>query len=140
MAKFDLGEAIRANPTIKERVKDFVPVKPVPRDVFQSPAPGTPLLKGMTVEVKLLSTSDVPLGSLIVDVPVAMKDVPISELAALMDRSPEMGALLAGGALAEDKRAEFVAGINRGLGNVIKTPLTDADASKTFSILKDFVR
>lgn len=140
MAVFDFGEAIKVNPGFKDKLKDFVPVKPVPRVVFQSPAAGTPLLKGMTVEVKLLSTSDVPLGSLFVDVPAAIKDVPLSEFAALMDRSPGTGTLLTGGALAEDKRTEFVAGINAGLGSAIKTPLTADDANKTFSILKGFVR
>jgi hypothetical protein len=140
MARFDFGEAIKVNQGFKEKLKDFVPVKPVPRVVFQSPAPGTPLLKGMTVEVKLLSTSDVPLGGLVLDAPIAIKDVPLSEFATLMEKSPGTEAILAGGALPDDKRAEFVAGINAGLGSSLKTPLTEADAAKTFAILKGFVR
>src|SRR5262245_14660168 len=140
MATFDFGEAIKANPALKEKLKDFVPVKPLPRVVFQSPAPGTPLLKGMTVEVKLLSTSDVPIGGLFVDVPPAIKDVPLSEFAALLDKSPTTGTILTGGALPDDKRTEFVAGINAGLGSKITTQLTDADANKTFTLLKGFVR
>lgn len=140
MATFDFGEAIKVTPGLKDKLKDFVPVKPVPRVVFQSPAAGTPLLKGMTVEVKLLSTSDVPIGTLFPDVPVAIKDVPLSEFAALLDRSPGTGTILTGGALPEDKRTEFVTGINTGLGSMIKSPLTADDANKTFTILKGFVR
>ena len=140
MATFDFGEAIKANPGLQDKLKDFVPVKPLQRVVFQSPAAGTPLIKGMTVEVKLLSIADVPIGTLFTDIPVAIKDVPISEFANLLDKSPGTGTLLSGGALPDDKRGDFVAGINAGLGNVIKTPLTDADATKTFTILKGFVR
>jgi len=141
MATFDFGEAIKSNPALTEKLKVFVPVKPVPRVVFQSPAPGTPLLKGMTVEVKLLSTSDVPIGSLFDDVPLALKDVPLSEFAKLVDQNPQAATILAGGSLPDDKKTDFVGAINAGLGpTVLKTPLTDADAAKTFTVLKGFVR
>ena len=52
---------------IQDKLSRFDTVKAEMEVVFQSVTPGTTIRRGETVNVRLLSTSDVPLGDLVKD-------------------------------------------------------------------------
>lgn len=135
---FNFTDVIKTDAGVRDKLKVLQPRKEPPRVVFQSPAAGAPLLKGMVVEVRLLSPSDVFIGDLIDDVPLAFGGLPVSDFSKFIDTHPDAAAILRNDALPDDKRVEFLNTVNTGLG--VKSNVADADAAKAFRALKFFVR
>jgi hypothetical protein len=125
---------------VLDKIKDVVPVKEPPRVVRQTPAPGSPLLRGMTVEVRLLSPSDVILADIASEPPLALRDVPIPEFKKWVDQSPVARELLDGDRLPPERRAEFLRLVNEGLKGVAKGTVTEAEVDRAFASLKPFGR
>src|SRR5262245_45525833 len=74
MASFEL------NPASLDKIKDFVITKQVPHVIKQTPAPGTPVIPGLTTEVQAVSYSDIPYYIVDADAPPAIRNLPIAEI------------------------------------------------------------
>lgn len=131
---------VAADKPALEKLKNVVPGKEPPRVVFQNPPPGSPLLKGMTVEVRLLSPSDVTLGDIFDDAPEVFKGVPIPEFKKFLDGNPATAEIIKADTLPPDKQTVFLNNVNTGLGGVAKGTVSAADANKAFNALKMFGR
>jgi hypothetical protein len=65
-------------PEFVDRVSSFVATKDPPKVIKQTPAPGTPVLQGMTIEIHAVSLSDVPFGVLDPKAPGVLSSIPIT--------------------------------------------------------------
>ncbi len=63
-----------------ERISNFVAAKQPATVIRQTPAAGTPVIEGMTIEVQTVSLSDVPYEVLDPNALGVIRDVPIAQL------------------------------------------------------------
>ncbi|MGQ0648994.1 MAG: hypothetical protein ACT4P7_15670 [Gemmatimonadaceae bacterium] len=110
-------------------VQEFVGKKTPLTVISQTPAPGTPLIEGMTVEVRAVSLGDVPLRILDANAHESIRDVPISEFQKLAEGDDLVLEAGRSGGIPDDKRTDFIRKINTGLtGKGLARDATDADA------------
>jgi len=126
--------------TSSARVSDYVVVKQAPKVITQSPAAGTPVLEGMTIEVKTVSFSDVPYHVL-----DATGSVQHAQHAALADNEKvilsddRLKNDVNKGAIPENDRALVTEKLNAELGKVgLSGPLTPDDANRFVQQIGDF--
>lgn len=79
------------------KITDFVAVKQPARVVTQTPAPGTPVLEGMTIQVHAISFSDVPLAVLAADAPAAVRNVSLADMDKIVSTDDDLKAWVATG-------------------------------------------
>ncbi|MEP7380579.1 MAG: PASTA domain-containing protein [Gemmatimonadota bacterium] len=97
-------------------ISDYVATKTPLTVISQSPAPGTPLIEGMTVEVKATSLNDIPWFVIDTTAPPALRGVPIADVQHLLETNALVLEASRTGDVSEEKRAEFVVAINQSLG------------------------
>jgi hypothetical protein len=98
MATIRLKKSFEYRPDTTAKVVDYVTRKKPPRVVTQTPAPGTPVLEGMTIEVHAVSDSDVPFGIIDVQAPPLVKNVPVADMVEIIDSDPDLQKAVAAGA------------------------------------------
>jgi hypothetical protein len=91
--------AFEYTPETTAKVVDYVKGKQPPRVVSQTPAPGTPVLEGMTIEIHVVSDSDVPVVVFDPAIPPLVKNVSVADMSEIIDSDPDIkGAVAAGNA------------------------------------------
>lgn len=109
------------------RILDYARNKQPAKVVTQTPAPGTPVLEGMTIEIHAVSDSDVPFGILDVNVPLLVKNVPIADMEKIIASDNDLVAAVASGSVSDP---ELAAKFNRALGrNGVNGALSPEEAS-----------
>ena len=108
------------------KINDYVVTKQVARVVSQIPAPGTPVIEGMTIQVKTVSLSDVPFYVLDEDAPVAIRNKSLAEIEQIILADDTLKAAAASGTVSEADRTLVTEKLSSGLAATI-TP-DDADA------------
>lgn len=118
-------------------ITDFVQLKGPLTVVSQSPAPGTPLIEGMTVEVKATSLNDIPWGVIDTTAPPSIKNVPIADVQSLVEANPLVLAASQTGDVSEANKADFVLAINQSLaGKGLAGQIATSDAVNIAKSLK----
>ncbi len=118
-------------------ISDYVATKSPLTVISQSPAPGTPLIEGMTVEVKATSLNDIPWVVIDQTAPAAIRGVPIADVQQLLETNALVLEASRTGDVSEEKRAEFVVAINQSLGGKgLSGEIATADALAIAKSLK----
>lgn len=112
------------------KISDFVLVKQPARVVKQTPAAGTPVVQGMTIEVQATSLSDVPIFVVDANVPSIVKNVPVGDIKSLVENDEVLKNIAKAGVVTENDRAIVTEKLNRGLANSgLSGTLTSEQAS-----------
>ncbi len=118
-------------------ITDYVGLKSPLTVISQTPAPGTPLIEGMTVEVKATSLADVPWVVLDPQAPAAIKGVPIADVQQLLEANSLVLEASQTGDVSADKQADFVLAINQSLaGKGLSGQIATTDAVNIAKSLK----
>lgn len=113
-----------------QRVSAFVALKAPLTIISQTPAPGAPIIEGMTVEVKAISLGDVPFRILDEAAPDFLRNVSVADMQKLIEDDDVVGNAARDGDIAEDKRAIFVSKLNSSLmGKGLTREITGVDAT-----------
>lgn len=99
------------------KISDFVLVKQPARVVKQTPAAGTPVIQGMTIEVQATSLSDVPIFVIDPNIAVAVKNVPVANIKQLVEGDDMLKNIAKTGVVTDADRAVITEKFNRGLVN-----------------------
>src|ERR1043165_5495272 len=77
--------------TAGAKISDFVNVKQTPKVITQNPPPGTPVIEGMTIEIKTVSFSDVPLHVLDeANVLDQARNIPLADIEMVIENDPQL--------------------------------------------------
>ncbi len=68
-----------------EKISEFINIKQPPKVISQNPAPGTPVIQGMTIELKTVSFSDVPYGVVDAHAPTAVLNVSMADIQSVVE-------------------------------------------------------
>ena len=99
------------------KISDFIHVKASPRIVKQTPAAGTPVIQGMTIEVQATSLSDVPIFVIDPNIAIPVKNVPIANIKQLVEDDDMLKNIAKTGVVTDNDRAIITEKLNRGLAN-----------------------
>ena len=113
-----------------EKITGIVGKKGTPIISSQNPPPGTPIPRGMQVQVVTFQPADVTLGVLDDRAHVAIREVPYEEFIKLYATDDFFGTLKGKNTLPPDQKQQFVNEINvklRGKGLAGEVSLNDAD-------------
>ena len=99
------------------KISDFVGIKQPPRVVKQTPAAGTPVIQGMTIEVTATSLSDIPIFVVDPDIAIPVKNVPIGDLKELVEKDDLLKNFAKTGIATDADRTIITEKLNRGLIN-----------------------
>lgn len=116
------------------RAAEFVATKLPLTVISQTPAPGTPLIEGMTVEVKAVSFNDIPWSVFEPTAPEVIRSVPVAEVAKLVNANAVILAASQTGDVAADKQADFALTLNQSLAG--KGLTREVAAADTINIAK----
>ena len=89
------------NPIVLDSVFTFVGTKEPTRVIKQTPAPGTPVPEGMTIEVHAVSYSDIPFSVLDPSAPDFIKNVSAANVEKIINDSAVFKTELAKGSTAD---------------------------------------
>lgn len=109
------------------KISDFVAVKQPSRVVKQTPAPGTPVIQGMTIEVQATSLSDIPIFVIDPNIAAIAKNVPVGNIKQLVEDDDVLKAIAKSGVVTESDRAVITEKFNRGLAGSGLTGTLTAD-------------
>jgi hypothetical protein len=101
-----IGKSFAYSGDTTAKVVDYVNKKQPPRVVVQTPAPGTPVLEGMTIEVHAVSDSDVPFGILDAQAPSIVKNVSIADMVEIIGADPDVSQAVVAGNFSDPVVAE----------------------------------
>ncbi len=119
-----------------QRVSEFVAAKAPLTIISQTPAPGTPLIEGMTVEVKAISLGHVPMGILDDTTPDFLHNVSVADMQKLIEDDDVVRKAVQDGEVAENQRATFVNKLNTSLmGKGLTREITAGDATNVAKAL-----
>jgi hypothetical protein len=111
------------------KVTDYIAIKQPARVFKQTPAPGTPVLEGMTIEVQTVSYSDVPYYVLDDDAPVAMRNIPLAEIEKVIINDDYLKAATESGTVTDP--ATYAAKLTTGLAKLgYNTTIPSTDSTK----------
>lgn len=113
---------------------EFVATKLPLTVIAQTPAAGTPLIEGMTVEVRATSLSDIPWSVFEPAAPELIRNVPVSEVEKLVNANAVVLAASQTGEVAADKQADFALTLNQTLAG--KGLTREVAAADTINIAK----
>jgi hypothetical protein len=129
---------LHIDPKVVEKISGIVDRKGVPLIYSQNPPPGTPIPKGMQVQVVTFQPGDVTLGVLDDRAHIALAEVPYEELIKLYATDEFFGSLKGKNVLPPDKKEQFVNEINAKLrGKGIRGEISVNDADLVFDSIKD---
>ena len=97
------------------KIEDYARTKTVTRVISQTPAPGTPVLEGMTIQVKTISLSDVPYHVLVPDAPVAIRNTPLADIEKIVQNDDTLRTAVTKGTVTEAERSMIAEKFNSGL-------------------------
>ncbi len=134
MATFTAGPASLMRAAISSetagKISDYVTIKQPPTVVSQNPPAGTPVIQGMTIEVRATSLSDVPWHVIDGGVIQAVKNVPVADIAALVQNDPVLANAAKTGVINEADAAAITAKLNTGLaGSGLSGEMNVTDAT-----------
>ena len=86
-----------------------------PKVIKQTPAPGTPVIAGMTIEIQIVSFSDVPLHVVEETVATAIKNVPVAEVEKIFETDIRFKNAVKTGTIPDADRAFVTETLNREL-------------------------
>ncbi len=98
-------------------IGQYIGIKQPPTVIKQTPAPGTPVIQGMTIELQAVSLSDVPFSVVDVQAPVAVKNVSMADLQAVVEADPTLKAAVKNGVIPQTDLQAVVQTLNTGLAN-----------------------
>jgi hypothetical protein len=91
------------------KILDFVGGKAPPVVITQTPKAGSPVPQGMSIEVKVASKSDIPIGVAYVEtVPPALEFIPLDQFEKIVEDNPIVREVKNTGVLTPENEAEFV--------------------------------
>lgn len=99
------------------KISDFVTVKQPARVVKQTPAAGTPVITGMTIEVQATSLSDIPVFVIDPNITAVAKNVPVGDIKQLVEGDDVLKSIAKSGVVTDNDRAVITEKLNRGLIN-----------------------
>lgn len=99
------------------KISDFVGIKQPAKVVKQTPAAGTPVIQGMTIEVQATSLSDVPIFVIDANIATPVKNVPVANIKQLVEDDDMLRNIAKTGVVTENDRAVITEKFNRGLVN-----------------------
>jgi hypothetical protein len=113
------------------KLDQVVAIKQPPTIIKQTPAAGTPVVAGMTIEVQAISFSDVQVGALVADAPAAIRGVPLATLDDFVAGDPTILNVVNTGKVAAADRGMVAEKINaaltgKGLTGTVSADDTDA--------------
>jgi len=118
------------------KIGDYVAVKQSPTVISQTPAAGTPVIEGMTIEVKTVSFSDVPYYVLDPNAPVAIRNVPIADIQNLVVSDDTLKSAVTSGTVPDTQLNLITEKLNTGFaGSNLTGTISPNDTSV---ILKSF--
>ena len=96
-----------------DKITEFVSIKQAPKVVKQMPAPGTPVIQGMTIEVHAVSYSDVPWVVLDPGAIPGIRNIPVAEIEKVIADDSVLRAAAATGTVVNetDFNARFSSGL-----------------------------
>lgn len=98
--------ALTIPPERASKVTQYVAGAKKPSKVIkQTPAPGTPVIAGMTIEIQIVSFSDVPLHVVAETVAPSIKNVPVAEVEDIIDKDEVLKRAVRAGTIPEADRA-----------------------------------
>ena len=110
------------------KLNDFIGIKQPATVIKQTPAAGTPVLEGMTIEIQTVSLSDVPVFVLDPQAPAAIKNLPIGELAGIFEADDTLINVAHTGQVTDP--VQFAEKLNSGFsGRGMGTTITPNDAA-----------
>lgn len=110
------------------KLTDYVGIKQPATVIKQTPAAGTPVLEGMTIEVQTVSLSDVPVFVLDPQAPAAIKNLNIADLASIFESDDTLVESARTGQVTDP--IQFAQKLNTGFsGRGIGTTITPTDAA-----------
>lgn len=105
---------------------------------FQNPAAGTPVPQGMTIEVRVFSPSDVPLGAVLEGVPPALGLLMLEDVDELIRNDPTVNEVSMSGTLDPGKEAAFIDAFNqRAQGRGSTTTIPASEAQNVMLLMKN---
>jgi len=129
--------SLHIDPKVVEKISGIVGKKGVPIIYSQNPPPGTPIPKGMQVQVVTFQPGDVTLGVLDERAHVALSEVPYEEFIKLYATDDFFASLKGRNTLPPDKKEQFVNEINAKLrGKGIRGEISMNDADVVFESIK----
>jgi hypothetical protein len=108
------------------RILDYARNKQPAKVVSQTPAPGTPVLEGMTIEIHAVSDSDVPFSVLDIKAPLLVKNIPLADMEKIIVSDDDLRkAVTAGDVSDPELTAKFNRALNRnGVNGALSTDET----------------
>lgn len=117
------------SPETLQHISEYAAAKGPLTIISQTPAPGTPIIEGMTVEVKATSFGDIPIRIIDHTAPDFLRNVSIADVQKLIEDDDVVSKAARDGDIAEDQRTIFVNKLNASLmGKGLTREITTSDA------------
>jgi beta-lactam-binding protein with PASTA domain len=112
-------------------ISQYINIKQPPTVIKQSPAPGTPVIQGMTIELSAVSLSDVPFAVVDAQAPNAVKNVSMADIQAVVEADSTLKAAVKNGVIPQADLNAIVQSLNTGLANKgLSGTISSADATE----------
>jgi len=98
-----------------EKINQYINIKQPPRVITQTPAPGTPVIQGMTIELKTVSFSDVPYSVVDAQAPAAVQKVSMADIEAVVEGDDRLKNAVKTGVIPAADTDAIVQTLNTGL-------------------------
>jgi beta-lactam-binding protein with PASTA domain len=121
------------------KIADYTAIKQAPKVITQSPAAGTPVIQGMTIELHAVSLSDVPFHVLDSGAIQAVKNVPVADIQRVIEGDARLKNAVQTGVIPDADRGYVTEVLNAGLGQSgLIGGLSTDDAAKLVQSVNDF--
>jgi len=135
------GVNLLANAALKggaaEKISEYRVVKAPQTVIKQTPAPGTPVVAGMTIEVQAASLSDVPVYVLDPGISAVAKNVPVYDAVTVIQNDDTLRNVAKTGVVNDADRQKVVQTLNTGLAGSLSGQMTLDDAVGMINSLSD---
>jgi hypothetical protein len=98
-----------------DKISEYTFVKQAPKVIKQTPAPGTPVIEGMTIEIQAVSFSDVPYGVIDAQAPLTVKNISLADMEAVVEGNDRLRTSVKNGSIAPADTDAVIQAFNTGL-------------------------
>lgn len=127
-AGINLANAAAIKVDIADKISDYRIVKAPQTVIKQTPAAGTPVVAGMTIEVQATSLSDVPIYVIDPNIVAVAKNVPVADAVTLIQNDDTLRNIAKTGVVNEADRQKVLQTMNAGLAGSLSGEMSLDDA------------